>query len=535
MKQIITTEEKLALVGQLQIPLRKATEEAHEFDKGLVGQYNGEFPLNIASAGHIYYYPLSHKYYECLIDYDGAKIDKPNENFKELSLTTLNEKFNIHESKKYGVRFTGSNPVGVRTHAALGMVANVGVDEEEVVNDFDDVPFYNRPVCCGYHNESGEFLVNAYEGEPGFARDGSNGEVYYECTPFYWNGSYEAPVISASEFGGSMLAPMFDSPEKKVYLPCYWVSEVEGKYTSRSGVYPSYGSCNQHMDRSRKYHTNAHTETMKAHMTEYIMQLVEFATKDLQTVMMGVCNFTNTAKTSVATTDVDYVVVAKDKSLYYTVGQTILLEGNYANKRTITKIISHDDMNDRLCFEGQEVYTILAEKNISHFAYKTGATDNVKASSGSNVSNTDGKHQCKWRGKEAPWADGFSSLCDILKVIEDGFYNIYWLKDPTKYVNGALTEHYVKMNYTVPKTNGWAKTLGVDTNYPFVAITKETGASSNTYLSAYYWTGTTTPAVAFVGGYWNDGRYCSPVSFDVDASPSTSYQYRLARLFVTPV
>ena len=85
--------------------------------------------------------------------------------------------------KKYGVKFTGSNPTGERTYDAVGMVANVGVDDEVVVNDFDKVSFYNRPVCCGTHDENGNFIVNAYEGEPGFARDGSNGDVYYECTP----------------------------------------------------------------------------------------------------------------------------------------------------------------------------------------------------------------------------------------------------------------------------------------------------------------------------------------------------------------
>ena len=98
------------------------------------------------------------------------------------------------------------------------MVANVGVDDEVVVNDFDKISFYNRPVCCGHHNENGEFLVHAYEGEPGFTRDGSNGDVFYECTPFYWNGSYDEPVVSAEEFEGSILAPMFKSATEKVYL-----------------------------------------------------------------------------------------------------------------------------------------------------------------------------------------------------------------------------------------------------------------------------------------------------------------------------
>ena len=30
------------------------------------------------------------------------------------------------------------------------MVANVAVDDEIVVNDFDNVPFFNRRICCGH-------------------------------------------------------------------------------------------------------------------------------------------------------------------------------------------------------------------------------------------------------------------------------------------------------------------------------------------------------------------------------------------------
>ena len=459
-------------------------------------------------------------------------------NFKINKIENTLQDFKL---KKYGVKFTGSNPVGKRTHDAVGMVANVGVDSEVVVNDFDSVPFYNRPVCCGVHDENGNFIVNAYEGEPGFTRDGSNGDVYYECTPFYWNGSFEEPVVSAIEFEGSKLAPMFDSPDKKVYLPCYWASLTsDGKYRSISGQYPEWSSLNGHMEKCRKTNINAHTETIKAHMTEYILQLVEFATKDLQTIMMGVCNMVWEHTDKVATqetTNQNYIVIAKDKAKSYVVGQTITNSGSWNNnRRVITKIEDQADTNAYIYFENQEPLSVKAGVKISSFPYKTGATDKVKASSGSAVSNTDGKHQCKWRGKEAPWAEGFSGLCDILrKIEEDGNHYPYLLKDPKKYNNGILTGDYVKLDYTLPKENGYAKTLGVNPKYPYAAITNEIGASSNTYLSAYYYTNTNPLTVAFVGGYWYRGRNCSPVYFYLGYTPSDSSVDWLARLFVTAV
>lgn len=514
---------------------------ANAGDKGIVGGYNGTFPLTVASVDNIYLHPSTGKYYKCITDYDGENLTEPDNHFEELSLISINNKLNEYKAKKYGVKFSGSNPKGIRTFDAVGMVANVGVDEQIVVNDFDNVSFYKRPVCCGTFDTNGNFIVNAYEDEPGFTRDGSNGDVYYECTPFYWNGSFEEPVVSASKFEGSMLAPMFSSPDKKVYLPCYWASLTsDGKYRSISGVYPNWSSLNTHMANCRKTNSNAHTETIKAHMSEYVLQLVEFATKDLQTVMMGVCNMiweNASYVTTQETTNQNYVVVAKDKAYSYLVGQTITNSTDWNNcRRVITRIEDQADTNAYIYFDNQDPLSVKVGVKISSFPYKTGATDNVKASSGSNVSNTDGKHQCKWRGKEAPWADGFSGLCDILRQIEDdGKHYPYLLLDPKKYNNGTLTSDYVKLGYTVPAEGGYAKLLGVNKHYPYAAITTEIGASSVTYLSAYYWNNTNNLTCAYVGGHWAYGRYCSPVYFYLNDTPSYSDAHWLARLFVTPV
>ena len=537
----ININEKIPLANQLKIPARVATQNAMDFDKGIVGQYNGVFPLTVAADGNVYYYSGTKKYYRCIKDYNGVEIVKPNDNFEELSLSTLENKIKHFTAKKYGVKFTGSNPVGIRTFDAIGMVANVGVDDEVVVNDFDKISFYNRPVCCGHHNENGEFLVHAYEGEPGFTRDGSNGDVFYECTPFYWNGSYDEPVVSAEEFEGSILAPMFKSATEKVYLPCYWASlDSNGKYRSISGVHPEWNSLNAHMQKCKATNANAHTETIKAHMSEYVLQLVEFATRDLQTVMMGASTLPwgdETYLTAVETTDQTYVVMAKEKAEKFCVGQTIAIYSEWTTFRVVTRIEDHDGgTNSAIHFDGQEPLTLTVGKRITSLAFKTGTTDNVKASSGSAVSNTDGKHPCKWRGKEEPWAGGFSGLCDIIrKIEEDGKHYIYWLSDPKKYKEGTLTGDYVKMNYEVPATEGYAKSLGVDSKYPFAAITKEIGASSVTYLGAYYYTNTNPLTVAFVGGIWADGRLCSPVFFNLTCTPSISHVHRLARLLVTPV
>ena len=513
-----THKHSVSEITGLPTELKNPTSLSIQLNDGVVTSYDGSEAKSIKITS------------ESIGSYNKKEVDT--------KIKEVDTKIENYKIKKYGVKFSGSNPVGIRTYDAVGMVANVGVDDQIVQNDFDKVSFYNRPVCCGHHDTNGNFIVHAYEGEPGFKRDGTNGEVYYECTPFYWNGLYEEPVVAADKFEGSILAPMFKTADEKVYLPCYWAATVGGKYVSRSGLYPTWSSVNGHMAACRNTNANAHIETIKAHMSEYVLQLVEFATKDLQTIMMGSCNHiweNPSYVTTLATTDKTYVVMAKDKASAYVVGQTIVTSSNWSSQRTITRIVDYDSANSAIYFDNQPVISCAKGAKVSIFSYKTGATDNVKASSGSNVSNTDGKHQCKWRGKEAPWADSFSGLCDILRVIEGGKHYPYYLPDPKKYNNGTLTSDYVKLGYEVSATGGYAKTLGVNEHYPFAAITNQIGADSVTYLSAYYWTSTNPTTVAFVGGSWYFGRFCSPVYFTLYSTPSHSDVDRLARLFVTPV
>lgn len=62
-----------------------------------------------------------------------------------------------------------------------------------------------RRRCCGYFDTEGSFVVNAYEGEPGYTTDGSNGEVWVEHSLFYYRHIYddgaEEIVISALPAG----------------------------------------------------------------------------------------------------------------------------------------------------------------------------------------------------------------------------------------------------------------------------------------------------------------------------------------------
>lgn len=446
--------------------------------------------------------------------------------------------------KRYGVKFSGSNPNGTRVEDAVGMVANVAVDDEVVINDFDKVSFFDRPICCGYHDEEGKFHVNAYRGEPGFAWDGSNGEVFYECTPFYYKGDLHTYIsVSATPLEGYKLAPMFKNGVDKVYCPVFWTAMVDGKPTSRAGVFPEYGSMNNHMANARLYNARAHTETMAVRISEYMLQLVEFATKDLQSVMKGASfmAYSNDDAATTSETSVNRIILPKSREGRFVVGQTVSIGTSYSNSsvaknRIITDIVEFDEENIAIYFDGDPVD--IAEGNvIASRPWKNGTTNVVLASSGSPVSNTSGKYPCIWRGKVDPWGNGWSAICDVLVKKEDdeGSYIPYYLKDPTKYAEGDITDDYVKLSYKLADKNGYIKTLGRDERFKHVRLPSEVGASSSTYLAAYYWIQNPFLVRAvFAGGSWIDGLNCSPVCFGCNHSPSFSATDRLSRLFVTP-
>jgi hypothetical protein len=79
-------------------------------DKGIVGGYNGKFPLTSATKGNIYLLENTQKYYICITDYNGSKLTTPNANFEELSVYTnrskldnLSEKISVNLENGGGI------------------------------------------------------------------------------------------------------------------------------------------------------------------------------------------------------------------------------------------------------------------------------------------------------------------------------------------------------------------------------------------------------------------------------------------------
>lgn len=450
---------------------------------------------------------------------------------------------------RYGVRFGGGSNSGstvARLYNAVGLVAGVGTDEATADNDFDNIyPWSARRRCCGVWDADGNFIVNAYKGEPGYTEDGSNGEVWVEHSLFYYkhiyDGEAEEIAISATPLAGYAPAPIFQSnngegaPYQKAYTPAFPMATVDGKATSRAGVFSGIYSLNTGMNAARTLGDNYTVTTTAEWYTECLYMWVEFATRNMQGVMNGASNmpYSDAYKAIVAEENTNRVVITTAQANNFVVGQTIgvgtsLGSTGIANNRIVTAIEAYDDANSAVVFDGDPV-KIAVGNIIFTLAWINGSCNGVLSSSGSPVSNTNGKYNCVYRGKETPYGNSFEWIADVLFNREgEGTeespytYDPYFLPDPTKYANGSITDNYVKMNYSVPSTDGYAKTLGKDDRFPWVRMPSAIGASSTTYYADYYYYPRYALCAARVGGAWGHGSGGGPCSWHCSHAPSSS-------------
>ena len=80
--------------------------------------------------------------------FNGLEIDKIM--FNGLPVTSVMiDGVDLHKAKIYGVSWDKSeNPVLTRTDDAIDMVANAGIDNQVVVNDFDSAEIYKGHYRC---------------------------------------------------------------------------------------------------------------------------------------------------------------------------------------------------------------------------------------------------------------------------------------------------------------------------------------------------------------------------------------------------
>ncbi len=474
------------------------------------------------------------------------KLDVHNDNPAIPDFVTPNLIPDAAVVTRYGVKFAGGANTGAtvtRLYNAEGLVAGVGTDTQTARNDFDNIDPWmtmKKTKSCGYFDFKGKWVVNAFEGEPGFAYDGSNGEIFEYIKPFYYLDNID---VTTGELAG--VAAISEYPiNGYTYWPgkwvaCYQLATVNGKATSRSGVFSDSGSLNSLMTAARTLGENYTTTTADEVYIRCLLMWVEFATRNLQSVMYGAANMPYVATDTNLKAGSNKVYLANAKADAYTIGQTIGIgtepgEASVASNRIITSIVPYSEVNKEITFDGAAVTTAMGNV-IWSSAWINGSCDSVLSSSGSPVSNTDGKHNCTYRGIETPYGNAYEWISDVLFKREgeagSNIFDVYYLPDPTKYNSGNITADYIKLNYQLPPADGYVTKLGFDARYPFLRLPATAGGSSTTYYSDNYYAPLTGSSyAACISGYWSLGASVGPCCWYCRALASGSGVNRRARL-----
>lgn len=458
--------------------------------------------------------------------------------------------------KIYGVRWPkgASASAGERIYDSVGMIAEVGTGSSAAVNDFDGAyPFAGRRRCNGYRDAGRTFHVTAYEGEPGYTTNDPARLVYVETPLFYYfdgfDGDYEINAVSSYPVPGFLPSPAHLSPDGTVREYAYsaaYLTAMEGaadakKPTSRAGVFSDYNSLNGWATDIKKLGAQYTGMLIADQYVDTILMRVEFATKDVQTVMQGCTTlpYSSTHKALAAEASANRILITKAQAAAYVVGQAVSISANnewsedVAKNRTITAVTDKSVEETYLYFDGAAV-AIGVNNIVSSRPWVNGATDVVVASSGSPVSNTSGKYPCKYRGKENPYGNAWVNVADLLAIrkgAEGSYtYHMAYLPDPTKYAAGVVSADYVELDYQMPGVDGYVKEWNVDKRYPWIRMAKTLGASHTTYYADYYYFSRTAVNAVVVGGDLNDGRSAGPCYFHCSHAPSYSSWYRRARL-----
>ncbi len=464
----------------------------------------------------------------------------------------------------YGARWDkGTSPTLTRTDDAAGLTAEAGVDAGAVTNDFDSEDIF------GDITEETDTYGNVFVRVP---------KIYIRKVD---GANYKSWQVSKNRIPGSYLPWCFWDFDASAELDYVDIGKYKGtsdgggtpKLESKAGGYPLV-STNLPNFRTMAIANNTGGvdgyQLLDIHAIDILQTLmtIEFATLNMQSVMNGFSagRYSADDKTTAVTDPAGNVaVVSNATGAHYRVGQTIScgtavggVQRFYG--RTITNIQADTPGagSTTITFDGAAVVLAINDV-IYNSGWKNGFSSAIAASSGSLVSNSDGKYPCSYRGIESPyadlwqWVDGLNidggstwvtataytagqivigttttetyrctvnhTSADATKPSTGADWATVWELYPYRqgwvcanaadYASNLFAAPYEQLGYLNHDANNYVQSLGWDAVYPFAGLPTAVHASSTQYYCDYYWQAT-GPRVARFGGDWNLGAYAGP-------------------------
>ena len=474
----------------------------------------------------------------------GAVINRGLANYAEIVVTRKRQT----AGGVYGVTWhTDDRSILLeRTFDAQGLSFNYMADgafASPYGNDFDSIYPWSEMRLCAI-DENGRVL---YEGDPGFARDGSAGNVFVKIPKHYVMRTVENGVetiaISAVPRDGFRLDPTFVTAEGEVdavYVAAYLSSIQGGTMASASRKIPLVGLSLREMQAGIGAIGARYCEMdLSLLMTLQRLWLVETAVRNTQAVFTGVCDlnyFTNPvnidqsmslyAKQSMQQSN-SILVWQSSMSRRFRIGDAVGISDyrtyDNANSRWITDIQPVADQYFEISFSGDPIDITKDDTIISHIAATNGATDSIPYHTGTTAGRM-GTASFKYRNIENLWGNNSVALGGA-KVIGNSLY--VSAADGTQQLIGyPLPEQTDKieiataMDYSV---TGVA-CLGFDPEHPLMMMPSKTGGSMMNAFGDCYISGHHSSASEYIviyGGTWDTDHLAGLFNYKLHCTPDS--------------
>jgi len=482
-------------------------------------------------------------------------------------------------AQRFGVSGVGgSSPTLTRLYDAVGKTATPSTDTVAGSSDFDAYAPFNRKKCVGtwtVPNGSSKplFIVNAYEGDADYAEDGSMGDyVAVEVDPFYYYDHDGVLAVSTYPYSGYKIHPICCDYDGNIrahtYIPCYALAkDANGKAVSLPGYTNQYGDYKSLRDAAKTYSdadakAYAIIEPSKVWHYEWLLQTIEFATTNMQSVMEGAADMRYNTNDKITYVPGANQVVMGATGSNFVIGQSVLIYS--AHDSTVSIDLQNRITNIQKCdadgtvnasgsyylitYDGTDRSASIVANSwkIASRPWITGAcfgaapgVNTILGHTGSPVSLSSGKYPMAYRWRENVYGNQYMTTLDLADIrVEDGSsYHLdwYYLADPRKYssygnydatVLADTSKGWVKLGVTTPVAqyvSNYVKTLGADPDYPWVKVPVEVQSSSTAYYCDYAYLVTSYVVRAVRrGGAVTSGASVGPCFFNAYHAPSYS-------------
>lgn len=247
--------------------------------------------------------------------------------------------------------------------------------------------------------------------------------------------------------------------------------------------------------------------------------------------------------------EIDYVLVGKYEGsgssarLYSKSGQNVLVDTKMDSIRTAARangigyqqydflidlIIKELFLIEFATTQSQGIMRGYVDQNSA--AIQTGRTDTISTPSGSDISNTDGKHAMKYRGIENLWGNTHT-YTDGISFSQE---KIYVCCDPAGYQAGKVDSPYVYVGDRDTSTEGYVRKVQPLPGSPLLQYVTLGGGTSTTYYCDRCMFSSNLRILRF-GGTWDSGSGAGAWAWLGDAGPAYNSPAIGGRLCYKPI